>query len=166
MKIHCQITPEDYLRALYLHIRPRPLLKWLGILGALNVVWVNIQLMLHPHKNEDAWIYYWLLGVIVFIIWKYAIALPKKTRRIYRQQKMLQTPYEAEITEESYEGESHCGKGKMAWKDFHKYKTGKDIVIVYQSDALFNMFPKRWFSDEEFVEFQSILHRQLGKPQP
>lgn len=52
----------------------------------------------------------------------------------------------------------------MRWTDFLKYKVGKKMVLVYHSDALFQMFPKRWFSEDEWQKFLDILREALGQP--
>jgi hypothetical protein len=54
---------------------------------------------------------------------------------------------------------------RMRLSDFYKYKVGKDLILLYQSQALFHMFPRRFFSSEEdFKMFRSFLEANLGSP--
>ena len=105
-----------------------------------------------------------ILGALGYFGLSYLVVLPYRTRKIFRQQKTLQRPYDIRLSEEVLESVSEDGRVKMPWKNFHKYKMSKEMILVYQSDAIFHMFPKRWFAEEQFLEFQNILLRQLGKP--
>jgi len=73
---------------------------------------------------------------------------------------------EVAILEDKFSASSSHGQTTIDWKDFHKYKKNKRIILLYQSDALFHMFPIRWFSGDQFAEFQEILRANLGKPKP
>jgi hypothetical protein len=55
------------------------------------------------------------------------------------------------------------GQGVLPWEIFHKWKADKQLILVYHSDALFHIFPRRAFpSTEEFQWFQALLRTKLG----
>jgi len=164
MKLHCQITPEDYIRAQFLHLRPRPVIKWVGLLIVVAALALGIQQLAFPPSGTITWAPFAILGGLAYFAAIYGILLPLKTRKIYRQQKTLQEPYESEVTDEVYATVSVLGTTSMPWKEFHKYKMNKDMLLVYQSDVIYHMFPKRWFTEDQFTEFKAILQRQLGQP--
>ena len=167
MKLHCQLTADDYIRARFLHMRPRPVLKWLGILVVAAAVVTQALLWLLPgtHRPEMTPLLV-QLGLVVYLLLRLLVWLPWRTRTAFKQQKSLQEPYDVEISEDLYHATSAHGTCAVPWRDFHNYKVGPTLILVYQSDALFHMFPKRWFADGEFAEFQQILARNLGKPRP
>lgn len=80
------------------------------------------------------------------------------------KQKTLQDAYEVDLTDETFSSTSTYGSFSMPWNPFHKYKTNKDMILVYQSAVLYHIFPKRWFTESQLTEFHSILQKQLGHP--
>ncbi len=166
MKLRCQIEPSDYVRAQYLHIRPKPPFQWIGIPLVLLLVLVGLQQVFLPRDGKITAIPFAIFGVLAYFALSYGIWLPYRTKKIYKQQKTLQEPYEAELTEEEFVSTNSFGTARIKWADFHKYKVGKDIVLVYQSDLIFHLFPKRWFSDDDFRKLLQILQNSLGKSTP
>lgn len=163
MTIHCQITEEDYIRAQYLHVRPRPVFLAAGVLMiAMALAVIVLRLFIYSSGSSHASPYI-LLAVLVYLALRFFVIMPMSAKRIYRQQKTLHEPYSVEVTEETMHVTSTYGESTVPWQTFHKYKVGRDFILVYQSAAIFHMFPRRWFSDEQFAEFQGILTRHLKR---
>ena len=166
MRIHCQLEPNDCLEAQLLHIRPRPMLIWLGLLALMMFVGgAIIHIIITPIRSVS-WTPLGIFGVVASLVFYYRVLLPKNSKKIFTQQKSLQVPYEIEITEEMFSSASERGNGRCLWSDFHKYKQNKSTTLLYQSDVMFHVFQKRWFTDEEYIEFCRILEFHLGKPKP
>ncbi|MEI6330371.1 MAG: YcxB family protein [Pseudanabaena sp. ELA645] len=152
--LQCKLTSEDYIKAQYLHLRPSPWLKYLGI-ACLSLAFTSGSL--------TALINILLFGLIytLFILF----ILPWNVRRIFSQQKTLQVEHEIVISPEMIETISDNGTWKMRLSDFHEYKVGKDLILLYQSQALFHIFPRRFFVlEEDFKTFLSSLEANLGSP--
>ena len=164
--LQCKLKPEDYIKAQYLHMRPSPWLKYLGI--ALLSFWLVILVALAFPSGSlisvfDAFTPILFFGLIYVLI--LFVILPWNGRRIFSQQKTLQAEYEIVISPEMIETTSDHGTMRMRLSDFHKYKVGKDLILLYQSQALFHMFPRRFFtSEEDFRTFLSYLEANLGSP--
>jgi hypothetical protein len=162
--LQCKLKPEDYIKAQYLHMRPSPWLKYFGI--ALLSLWLVFFIALASRSLTtavDAFIPILFFGVTYALI-IFAI-IPWNVRRIFSQQKTLQAEYETVISPETIEATSEYGKTTIRLSDFYKYKIGKDIILLYQSQALFHIFPRRFFvSEEDFKTFLSYLETNLGSP--
>ena len=97
---------------------------------------------------------------IYFFLW-----FPRRLNRLYEQQKLLHSEFTVEISDEHLVTRSVHGESKLPWSMFHKWKSGGDIVLLYQSDALFHVFPGRSFtSAADFESFQDILSEHVGPP--
>lgn len=164
--LQCKLKPEDYIKAQYLHMQPSPWLKYLGItlLSLCLVVLVasgpsSVSLT----TTFSAFAPIFLLGLLyAFILFA---VIPWKVRRIFAQQKTLHVEYQTAISPEMIESTSENGNMRMRLSDFHKYKVGKDLILLYHSQALFHMFPRRFFaSEEDFKTFLSYLEANLGSP--
>lgn len=164
MKIQCQLSPQDYIHAQQLHLRPRPILKWLGIGLILVAVLACFQVGLHGERRLATPLV--IAAALVYLAVMFGVVMPIRTRRIFRQQKTLQAPFEIELTDDAFQGSSVHGSLQLPWKDFHKYKQNERLILLYQSDALFHMLARRWFTDEQWSEVQGILARNLGRPSP
>ncbi|MEB3283277.1 MAG: thioesterase domain-containing protein [Lyngbya sp.] len=65
-------------------------------------------------------------------------------------------------TLEQLEIASEIGTLKMRWSDFHRYKVGKDLVLLYSAPGRFHVFHRRFFdSDEDFQTFVAYLEAHL-----
>jgi YcxB-like protein len=168
--LQCKLKPEDYIKAQYLHMRPSPWLKYLSIalLSLWLVVLVTVTFSSGSLTNALRFVIPILLPTLFFCL-IYGLILfvtiPWQTRRIFSQQKTLQMEYETVISPETIETTSQHGNTKINLSDFHKYKVGKDLILLYQSQVLFQMFPRHFFaSEEDFKTFLSYLEANLGSP--
>jgi hypothetical protein len=159
------IEPRDYLRAQYLHLRPRPFLCWVGM-GFLVVALMAVVSILCKSKWTGADLRS-LMGLVIsfaVIAFIFFVRMPLLTRRIFRQQKLLHHPIAVHVTRESCHAKFELGESTLPWTTFHKWKENRHLFLVYQSDALFHMWPKRCFPSPEAVnEFRAILESQIGK---
>lgn len=164
--LQCKLKPEDYIKAQYLHMRPSPWLKYLGIaLLSLCLVIVVASAFSSIAFEQVASTFAPLLFLGLLYAFILFVILPWNVRRVFAQQKTLQGEYETIISPEMIETTSEHGTTRMRLSDFYKYKVSKDIILLYQSQALFHMFPRRFFtSEEDFNTFLSYLEANLGKP--
>jgi len=57
------------------------------------------------------------------------------------------------------------GEWKVSWAEAHKWKSNDKIILVYLSDRMFRMFPRRWFaSDADFQDLKNLLLKTIGLP--
>lgn len=164
MKIRASLTTQDYIKAQYVHLRPRPLIKWCGVSLIGLALWVCFVQLFFPPHGRITWRSFVMIGLLALLVILFWVVLPRTAKTIFGQQKSLQVVREIEITPEGCTSSSAFGVVTMKWKDFHKYKVGRDLILVYHSDPLFQMFPKRWFSADEYTQFQEYLRANLGAP--
>jgi YcxB-like protein len=164
--LHCKLKPEDYIQAQYLHMRPSSWQKYLGIaLLSLWLVAVVASAFQSVSLNNMLGIFLPTLFFSLIYILILLVVLPWNVRRIFSQQQTLRGEYETVISPEVIETTSKYGTTKIPLSDFHKYKVGKDLILLYQSQSLFHMFPRRFFvSEEDFKTFLSYLGANLGSP--
>jgi len=52
---------------------------------------------------------------------------------------------------------------KKPWSDFLKWKEGKTLFVVYISDNMFQLVPKRFFSlPEDVTSFRNLLNAKVA----
>jgi hypothetical protein len=161
--LKAQLTAQDHADSQRLHLGFRAHF----IFGATTLAVIVLVLCLTGDPfNKQSWAFagcIWLIGLSVFfptLSW----GTVKRSAKIFAQQKGLQLAHEIEITDDEIITSS-AGRGE--WKtpsnEYHKWKGNERLVLVYVSDRLFRMFPRRWFaSDAEFQGFKDLLTRSIG----
>lgn len=87
------------------------------------------------------------------------ILLPRRSRRIHAQQKSLHDEFELCWDETGFDLSTPSARSRHQWADFRQWAEGPDGIILYQSDALFNMLPKRAFSEDALADIRRNLAR-------
>lgn len=165
MKLKAQYQWTDYLEAQLLHMKPTGYRK-----VALYFVWValgcSVVAAIFLAITEDFsldYIWPFLLIMVLLPLYRFVL-LPNRVKKLYFQQKTLQVPVEVEITETALNTTSEFGYATHPWKDFTKWKENKELFLLYQSDLLFNMLPKRIFSDPQQMDtLRSYLEQNVPK---
>ena len=139
-----QLTADDYLAALRLHRRR---VYWFGRFRWL--FWTVFLFLVIAFglmgSGSSAWSTPVLLMLFVGAMWLVTerVMLPRQARRIYRQQQSLQRPYRVTIADEGTEAVSSTSRGRHAWSDYQKWIEGPDQFLLYLSDIMFVIIPKR-----------------------
>jgi len=164
MNLAIQLTPEDYAQSCYVHMRPRPIFKWAGyFVLSLAVIAAVISLYFAFADREGFFIPVFLVAMLAYLAFLFLFIQPKRVRKIFRQQKIMQSPYSFTVTDEAVITKSDVGDTKLTWDYFVKWKEGKNLFMMYQSDVLYHMVPKRCFaSPEEMTQFRQLLETKLG----
>jgi hypothetical protein len=158
--IQVQLDAEDYVSASILHTRWTR--KWI-VLSLLCIVAGLLLVLVHQEWSRLAG--YMLVGSAVGgSIGHEAMRrfqLPRKARRLFSQQKNLQRPIGFTWDQHGLDWTSENGAGRIPWDDFIKWRQNERVVLLYHSDLLFQMLPKRAFTEEG--QLQSIMENLNGR---
>jgi protein-S-isoprenylcysteine O-methyltransferase Ste14 len=110
MIIEGKVEWKEYLKALYLHMRPRPWLKIVGIVLLSLFVLTYSYLMINIVRNKATFSSAFAMTVacIYLILW-FFLYLPYKARKVYKQQKTLQALYKIEVVSDGLKCSSEIG---------------------------------------------------------
>ncbi|RLA46153.1 MAG: hypothetical protein DRR42_18690 [Gammaproteobacteria bacterium] len=164
IEVKGMLQPSDYVRAQYLHIRPRPILKAIGILILALVLWTAVYSIWTRDFGTLDYLFYL---AILFLILNFAVYLPWKTRRIYKQQKSLQRELTFKFDDEGVSASNENAQSLTPWEDYLKWKHNDQLILLYFSDCMYHMVPKRLFADvADFDELRELLPHRIGKSEP
>ncbi len=93
------------------------------------------------------------LLILGFLALFWFVLRPSQIARAYRQHKELASEFQMDLTDEGYSIQNDYGSGKIPWKDFHKWKADKNIILLYRTDAMFNMVPTRLLHDDSQARY-------------
>ena len=164
MKLNIQLTEEDYIKANYLHLRPSAVIKCavcVLLLFVLFTLAVSVHVAIgHP---EEIWTPVWISAMLAYLWLVFGFWMPRRCRKTFRQQKAMQVPHLYELTDELFVNKAEYGETTLTWDYFRKWKEGKEVFTVYQSDRIMQIIPKRAFaSPEEMAEFRELLTKKIG----
>jgi hypothetical protein len=155
MKTKAQLEWTDYMKAQLLHMQPTGAARIVGY-GLLAFAGFAFLVVLFLFISQQFPLELFLL--ILFIIalalfYRYGL-LPWRVRRIFRQQRELSMPYEVEVTEAGLNVSNELGNALRPWQDFTKWKENQELLLLYHSDMMFTILPRRFF--EEMGEMEAI----------
>jgi hypothetical protein len=157
--ITATITVDDYIAGHRLHYaRARGNLY--GAAAVLTVI--GVAMMIGGAK--------WALAVLLAGIggllgnwWDDRVRMPGKVRKLYEQFKGISDPVELSWDAEKIEGRSATGHGSRKWRDYARLKEDDEVFLLYATDQLWYVFPKRWFGDQKQLEEFRSYARNAGE---
>lgn len=165
LRLEVKITARDYVEANFLHAGHRARLVY-----ALATMFILVVMRCLEGNFTDGFLWLLTLGLgvlssgVFWIIWP--VTVSRRTARIYAQTKEFHWPYVFEITDDgvAISSPGH-GEWRIPWTDAHKWKSNDKIILVYVSDRMFRMFPRRWFaSDADYQDLKNLLLKTVGLP--
>ncbi|WP_256643973.1 YcxB family protein [Stenotrophomonas sp. 9(2022)] len=154
------LTQEQHLHALRLH-RRKAVKVLVGVLLGCAVVGVAALAMGH-HFPGLVLVGGSLCGVVgVFV--QSRLALPRQIAKIHRQQASLHAHYTYSWDDEWLSVASEHVQAKRRWSDYTKMRESDELLLLYHSDIMFEVFPKAWFNEQtQLDEFRLLASRAAG----
>jgi len=159
--IRQEIRPEDYRRAAYLHLRPRPAFGVAGILMLALAALVLVMKILSPDPWNSST--FMLTGCFVFFAVYFLIVTLWQATRQFKQNRFLTHLVEFRIDETGLHVRSDLGTTDIPWDHLRKWKENKRLILLYPTDATYYLFSRRLFSAEEWEEFRGLAAKHLKK---
>lgn len=159
------ISTTDLIRAGWLHVMPRRRTdSAIGLMLLSLAVWA-LWMSFQPHPRVDLprarWV---LLACLLYLPTVFLIYHPYKCRREFTQRKDLHSPLRFQITEEGIGFHVQSTTLLRPWGDYHKWREGRAMFLLYFSDTLYQMMPKRFFSEPDDVDkFRTLLQQHVRK---
>jgi hypothetical protein len=161
--ISFQPTVEDVIAASRLHFgasfKTRRMLRAYLLGGAISaaagigIAWVLDSSMVLTALAGSAC---WFVFLSVVLLAGY-LRVPGQARRTFAQQKSLQGNFTVEWSDAGISTTSERGRSRFEWGDFIAIVEGRDVILLRQTDLLFNFLPKRVLSDEQVASI--MRHR-------
>jgi hypothetical protein len=159
-------TPNDLASANWVHIRPRRSLAMVGLVLIALCFWALWFSFFGPMAAMSQWPGWAILAFFGYV-GAWAAFVPYKVRRTFLQRKDLQrecvfSPSEAGLGFNSLDAEV-----LKPWSDYLKWKEGKGAFLLYLSDSMYQLVPKRFFDSEaEVISFRETLKANVSRHEP
>lgn len=101
-----------------------------------------------------------IIGVL-FAIARWGI-LPRHARRTYRQHKSLHRPLTQTVSDEGLLSEEGDNRVFLPWSECHRWREGAEEFLVYPSEVLFHMLPKRHLDSGQIESVRALLKEKVS----
>lgn len=157
-------TERDLRDAGWTNLRPRRSLAVVGIILVALFCWVLWYAFFGSRPFEPWWMRWLMLAIAAYFVVLFAIWIPYKVRRTYRQRKDLQRPCTYLPSDSGLGAETEGAQGVKPWADYLKWKEGRSSFLLYMSDHMFQIVPKHFFSSaEELDAFRNLVKRKVAR---
>ena len=161
MTVTVQLKWTDYLAACRLHGRIRPFFAVLGILLLSFFLFAAISIMARPGPHTTAYVLFATLALWALLR---LVVIPLKVRRVFRQQRNMQVPTTHEADEDGLASANEVGTSRYRWSDFTKWKENERLIVLYLSDIMMIVLPKRSFASPAALgEFTALVAAHVRK---
>ena len=155
--ISAAISSQDYLAALRLH-RQRAVKRQALVLAAFALAGVVVVVL--GYRMIGLILVGAGVGGLIGGFLQSRLALPRKAGKIYDQQASLRDTYTYSWDKDALSVSSETGQARRPWSNYIKFLENDQLLLLYHSDIMFEIFPKSWFSSKEQVdEFRSLASR-------
>ena len=132
-----------------------------SILPIIVAVWLGF---FGRYSGDYGWARWALPAMLLYLALSFGFGIPFKSKRAYKQRKDLQRPCSFSIGSTGLYISSEGLAGTKPWTDYLKWKEGKTLFLVYLSDNLYQVIPKRFFASESDLNaFREVLSQEIPR---
>lgn len=142
------IFERDLVSAQKLHAMPGPWVLVALLTFAALVITVACKWLGMPFGISLGAI----IGVPCWIALLYSVILPYQAKRLYRQHVGLRQPHHVHWDDHFLHIRRADTHWRIGWEEITQVKENRDMLLLYCSGTLFNIFPKRCFSSLDSLE--------------
>jgi hypothetical protein len=168
MKLTYRISEQDYMDAqsLYLaNLRPRyrrfvrSLMPWVG---AFVVIIEVAYIVLVPERSLALLVIGFLIGFYLLYCGHFAVR--RYFRRLYRNNPHYKHGFTADISEDGIHIVTATDDSQSKWGSFVRFLESDKIFMLFHSEWIFIVFPKRAFAPGEVEQFRELLRFNIPTP--
>jgi hypothetical protein len=150
--VHVQLEERDYVNAAQAAARPsmRTVIA-LAIASALVIVGAFVGWRAGYMREAFIAGFVWFCGLIGTGI-GHMVSIAPKAKRVFRQQQGLRRAHEVSWSDIGLTVSGEDGQSTTRWADFHRVREFDDQFMLFLSDAVFFMIPKRAFPDDSLMQ--------------
>jgi len=85
-------------------------------------------------------------------------------RRQFRTNKLIGLPQQCIASDQHLSINMQIGSAEITWDCFHRTLISKNIILLFQSTAVFHIFPREFFkSESDWNEFQTCVRQKVKR---
>lgn len=101
-----------------------------------------------------AWLVLALAGILAVL--QYWV-LPRQARRTFQQTTLIKEQATFEWSDVGFSLQGESGRTRIGWNDLHAWAGGESVILLMQSEMMYNLLPKAAFSDEQQADLIACI---------
>ena len=156
--LQVRLAERDYVKAAQAAARPSTrTVTVFAILSALVGLGIIVGWYAGYIREVFIFGFVWFGGMIGGWLGN-ALSIAPKAKRVFRQQKGLGRAYEVSWDTVGLRVVGEDGESTTRWSDFYKHRELDELFVLFFSDAVFLMLPKRSFPDSGLLrDFRELV---------
>lgn len=156
-------TPRDIMSATWVSLRPQRLVRVIGVLVLLLVLWSGWMGFFGPRAEPGGWLRWVVPAAALYFGFVGGVLLPLKSRRAFEQRKDLQRPCSFTASDAGLLFSTEGTTSMKPWSDYLKWKEGDAVLLLYMADYAYQIIPKRFFASTVDLEaFKAIVGQKIA----
>ena len=98
-----------------------------------------------------------MIGMAIVLVLMIRLVVPFHAKRHFRQAAALRDEIEVTWDDEGVGFSGAHGNSRLVWGEFHRWAENDRLVLLYQSQMLYNIIPKRALTAEQVGELRRSL---------
>ncbi len=105
-----------------------------------------------------------LIGLAIFFMLLLVATTSFSLRRVYHRNRSFFGPRTITISEEGIVSDNPLGHAETTWDKYQQFRETKNLFLLYQSQDVIGILPKRVFATSSDLEqFKSLMATKIGK---
>ena len=166
IEVNYELTWRDFLSAIKL-TRPRSaryvtwFLSLFGLAAAIGEIVLFVFSRENPQLQKSA-MSLLPLAVLAVVWWLLAhFGIYVAAKKQFRGSPGSQVPINLVVSDEGVCFKTSLSESRTSWKSFIKYSENAEVFAIRPSPVIFNVIPKRAFTEEQIKMFRETLQRNL-----
>lgn len=159
IEITIQYSPEDLQKAYMLHFgklqpfRSRTTL----FLGILLIILGALLMVLQIATDKLSWssVLFVIYGILVMIYFYWRMGRMGKVA--YKKLTDFQHPFSYSMNEAGLKSKARNASSENNWEHYEFALISKDLILLYPNKLRFVLFPKKYFSEEQFIQLREWI---------
>jgi len=141
-------------------LRSRLLLIIGGLSFLVGAMLLTFQVFSAKHDYTN-WASWFLLcyGIIIAILYFYN--LKQIGKRMYNKMPDFRNPFIYKFTENNLEVSGENVNSSNNWEFYQSSLITPEVIMVYPNKFRFSLFPKKYFTDEEFLQLKKWVSAKI-----
>ena len=139
------------------------------VFGGIGVLAILLTTVVPWLRGEAVSLEGWepVFSVALLFLLLFAYSLYVAPKKLLQSNKLLQSSITGEANESGILLETEHSRSDFPWDVFLRRKIGKDMVLLYQSIRVTNVFPREFFaSDTDWQAFVDLVSQRVPEAAP
>jgi hypothetical protein len=167
LQVTYQLTQKDFVESLKAYRERSTFRRWLWrLIPAIPLGLAGFGILIYFETSDPQVVSNLAPLIVLAVFWVVLLwASPRLGARMqFRKQPAAHAPKTISLDSSGVHWRWEGGSSDIDWKSFLKWQESTTQFLLYTSPVIFNMIPKRIFTEEQISEIRLLLSKNIPVP--